>query len=100
MQQSDDFLRSFLNGGVKGSDPLLDIWVVPAVGNVVLQGGVWWLQDVSDGWWLRWRWCGCVGRGGWCRRSAGVFDWCERVAEVLEFLTCPSQFVVGVFEGA
>ena len=38
--------------------------------------------------------------GGWCRRSAGVLDWCERVAEVVEFLACPSQFVVGVFEGA
>ena len=41
-----------------------------------------------------------MGRGGWGRRSAGVLDWCERVAEVLEFLACPSQFVVGVFEGA
>ena len=46
------------------------------------------------------RWRGCVRRGGWCGRSAGVLDWCEWVAQVVEFLTCTSQFVVGGLEGA
>ena len=100
MQQTDDVLCSFLDGGVESSDPLLDLWVVPAFGDIVLQRGVWWLQDVGEGWWFRWWWSGCVRRGGWCGRSAGVLDWCEWVAQVLEFLTCTSQFVVGVLEGA
>ena len=34
--------------------------------------------------------------GGWCGGSAGALDWCEWVAQVVELLTCASQFVVGV----
>ena len=39
-------------------------------------------------------------RGGWCGGSAGVLDWGEWVAQVMELLTRTSQFVVGGFEGA
>ena len=41
-----------------------------------------------------------MGRGGRCGGSAGALDWGEWVAQVMELLTCTSQFVVGVFEGA
>ena len=89
-----------MDGGVEGSDPLLDLWVVPAFGDIVLQCWVWWLQDVSEGWQFWWWRSGCMGRGGRCGGSAGALDWGEWVAQVMELLTCTSQFVVGVFEGA
>ena len=45
-------------------------------------------------------WVGAAGAEDRLVFLTGVLDWCERVAEVVEFLTCTSQFVVGVFEGA
>ena len=41
-------------------------------------------------------WDGAAG----AEDPAGALDWCEWVAQVVELLTCTSQFVVGVFEGA
>ena len=38
LQQAQNFVSCFLDGGVEGGDPVLDIGVVPAVWDVILQG--------------------------------------------------------------
>ena len=39
-----------LDGGVEGGDPVLDIGVIPTVGDIILQCWVWGLQDIGKGW--------------------------------------------------
>ena len=58
LQQSPNFIGCFLDSGIEGGDPVLDVGVVPAVWDIVLQSGVWRLQDVSKG-----RWFGCWWSG-------------------------------------
>ena len=58
-----------MNGGVKSGDPVLDVGVGPAVGDVALEGWVWRLQDVGQNWWPVCRWSWWVG---WFARACGV----------------------------
>ena len=100
LQQTNDFVGGFLDGGVEGGDPVLDLWVIPTLGDIILQCWVWGLQDIGEGWRFWWRWSGCMGWGGRCGRAVGALDWGEWVAQVLELLACAGQFVSGVLEGA
>ena len=81
--------------GVESGDPMLDVGVCPAVRDVVLQGWVWRLQDVSRlvcwwGWWVGWvaRACG----------AAGALHGGEGIAQVVELLFCSGKLVCGGFE--
>ena len=84
---------------VESGDPLLDISVGPAVGDVVLQCWVWKLQDVRQ-FWLggRWSWWA----GGFARAGgvAGTLHRGEGIAQVVEFLFGAGKLVGGVLEGS
>ena len=77
---------------------MLDVGVRPAVRDVVLQGWVWRLQDVSQDGWLvcRWgRWVGWVSRA--CG-AAGALHGGEGIAQVVELLFCSGKLVCRGFE--
>ena len=68
---------------------MLDVGVCPAVRNVVLQGGVWRLQDVSEDGGLVWV--------GWVARACGVAGALlggEGIAQVVKLLFCSGKSCV------
>ena len=100
LQQAQNFVGCFLDGGVEGGDPVLDIRVVPAIWDVILQGWVWRLQDVrKDGWFVCW-WSGWMGWGGRAGGVAGALHWSEGFAQVVELLFRAGQLIGGVLEGS
>ena len=100
LQQAQNLISCFLDGGVEGGDPVLDIRVVPAVWDVILEGWVWRVQDVRQDRWLgRW-WSGWMGWGGWSRCVAGALHGSEGFAQVVELLFCAGQLIRGVLKGS
>ena len=58
LQQAHDLIGGFLDGGVEGGDPVLDLRVIPTFGDIILQCWVWGLQDIGKGWRFWWWWGG------------------------------------------
>ena len=78
----------------------MDVGVVPAVWDVILQCWVRGLQDVrKDRWFVRW-WSGWMGWGGRAGGVAGALHWSEGFAQVVELLFRAGQLIGGVLEGS
>ena len=75
LQQTNDFVGGFLDGGVEGGDPVLDLWVIPTLGDIILQCWVWGLQDIGER-------AGGFGGGG-----VGAWDGAAGAEERLVLLT-------------
>ena len=87
LQQAQNFVSCFLDSGVEGGDPMLDVGVGPAVWDIILQCWVRGLQDVrKDGWFVCW-WSGWMAWLELFRGSPKLWSFCfARASSSVVFL--------------